>query len=394
MTNDTDLENLRNLPVPPARRGAREAALAAAVHAFKAAQEKAADDAQRTSEHSKSGSSSRWKSSRLHARASHDTLALQLVAGADDDDDIDPGLAAAFQQQRHQNRQLFRPLLALAASIAAIALAVPFALHVLNDTPSRAPVARVTDSGPTKVKPSLSGGKEFANTDKKVLYRLEDDGQPRSAANDRAAEDSNAPRRVRSIPISPPGAGGPSVAAATVPGITLDNVGPAANSAPAAPARVQIPPGPPPQAVPERADAAVPAPPVRVVSAPPPAPPQAQAELPPPPRKVTPAAAPAPQREAALPKPAVAATSSTSGYVAVLSSQKSRMDALKAFADLQQKYGDVLSSKTPDVQEANLGDKGIWYRAVVGPPVSRDAASGICSQLKAAGYVGCWVTAY
>jgi len=109
---------------------------------------------------------------------------------------------------------------------------------------------------------------------------------------------------------------------------------------------------------------------------------------------VTPAAAPAPQREAALPKPAVAATSSTSGYVAVLSSQKSRMDALKAFADLQQKYGDVLSSKTPDVQEANLGDKGIWYRAVVGPPVSRDAASGICSQLKAAGYVGCWVTAY
>ena len=52
-----------------------------------------------------------------------------------------------------------------------------------------------------------------------------------------------------------------------------------------------------------------------------------------------------------------------SGYVAVLSSQKSRMDALKAFADLQQKYGDVLASKTPDVQEANLGEKGVWYRA-------------------------------
>ena len=91
---------------------------------------------------------------------------------------------------------------------------------------------------------------------------------------------------------------------------------------------------------------------------------------------------------------AAVVTASTSGYVAVLSSQKSRMDALKAFADLQQKYGDVLSSKTPDVQEANLGDKGVWFRAVVGPPVSRDAASGICSQLKAAGYAGCWVTAY
>ncbi|KAB2910718.1 MAG: SPOR domain-containing protein [Hyphomicrobiaceae bacterium] len=70
------------------------------------------------------------------------------------------------------------------------------------------------------------------------------------------------------------------------------------------------------------------------------------------------------------------------------------MDALKAFADLQQKYGDVLASRTPDVQEANLGEKGIWYRAVVGPPGSRDAASGVCTQLKAAGYVGCWVTGY
>jgi cell division protein FtsN len=106
------------------------------------------------------------------------------------------------------------------------------------------------------------------------------------------------------------------------------------------------------------------------------------------------AAAPPPAREAAPKAAASVVTASTTGYVAVLSSQKSRMDALKAFADLQQKYGDVLSSKTPDVQEANLGDKGVWYRAVVGPPVSRDAASGICSQLKAAGYAGCWVTAY
>ena len=83
-----------------------------------------------------------------------------------------------------------------------------------------------------------------------------------------------------------------------------------------------------------------------------------------------------------------------SGFVAVLASKKSRMDALKAFADLQQKYAEVLASKTPDVQEANLGDKGVWYRAVVGPPGSREAASGVCSQLKSAGHSGCWVAAY
>ncbi|RTL67885.1 MAG: SPOR domain-containing protein [Hyphomicrobiales bacterium] len=82
------------------------------------------------------------------------------------------------------------------------------------------------------------------------------------------------------------------------------------------------------------------------------------------------------------------------GYVAVLSSQKTRVDALKAFADAQQKHPDVLGTKTPDVQEANLGDKGMWYRAVVGPPGSREAAANLCGQLKSAGYNGCWVSAY
>jgi cell division septation protein DedD len=88
------------------------------------------------------------------------------------------------------------------------------------------------------------------------------------------------------------------------------------------------------------------------------------------------------------------AASSGAGYVAVLSSQKTRMDALKAFADLQQKYGEALSGRVPDVQEANLGEKGIWYRVVVGPPGSRDAANGVCSQLKSAGYSNCWVNSY
>jgi cell division protein FtsN len=67
---------------------------------------------------------------------------------------------------------------------------------------------------------------------------------------------------------------------------------------------------------------------------------------------------------------------------------------MKGFADLQQKYGEVLGSKPAEVKEANLGDKGTWYRAVVGPPGSRDAASNVCSQLKTAGFTGCWVSGY
>ena len=72
------------------------------------------------------------------------------------------------------------------------------------------------------------------------------------------------------------------------------------------------------------------------------------------------------------------------------------MDALKVFADLQQKYADVLVGKPPDVLEADLSARGLGtvYRLVVGPPGSRDAASGLCIQLKAAGLKDCWVTAY
>ena len=70
------------------------------------------------------------------------------------------------------------------------------------------------------------------------------------------------------------------------------------------------------------------------------------------------------------------------------------MDALKSFADIQQKHSSVLQGRTPDVREANLGEKGIWYRVVVGPPGSREAANSVCSQLKAQGYTGCWIMTY
>ena len=55
------------------------------------------------------------------------------------------------------------------------------------------------------------------------------------------------------------------------------------------------------------------------------------------------------------------------------------MAALEIFANMQENYGEVLSSRTPDVQEANLGDQprreGRLVLAVVGPPGSRDAAA-------------------
>jgi hypothetical protein len=98
------------------------------------------------------------------------------------------------------------------------------------------------------------------------------------------------------------------------------------------------------------------------------------------------------------PSAPVTSSGAGSGYVAVLASiphsSSSRMDALKRYADMQQKYSTVLSGKTPDVAAANLGTKGRYDRLIVGPPGSRQEASNVCTQLKAVGYTTCWVTSY
>jgi hypothetical protein len=114
----------------------------------------------------------------------------------------------------------------------------------------------------------------------------------------------------------------------------------------------------------------------------------------------TPVEATAPTRQAVAateqaiapaPPKAEAAPVQVESFVAVLAPQKSRMDALLHFADLQQRYGDVLSATKVNIREINLGSKGIWYRAVVGAPGSREAASDLCKELKRAGYDGCSV---
>ena len=41
-----------------------------------------------------------------------------------------------------------------------------------------------------------------------------------------------------------------------------------------------------------------------------------------------------------------------------------------------------------------LGDRGGWYRVLIGPPGSREAATSVCSHLNTAGHSGRWVAAY
>ncbi len=87
----------------------------------------------------------------------------------------------------------------------------------------------------------------------------------------------------------------------------------------------------------------------------------------------------------ATPGAAVAAASSAGGYAVQLTSQRSESAAQAAFRSLQAKYPDQLGGREPILRRADLGSKGVYYRALVGPFASMEEAAGMCSSLKAAG---------
>jgi len=261
---------------------------------------------------------------------------------------------------------------------------------------------------PSKFKPADSGGKQFAHRDSKIMGRL-GDGSATAAADAAGSSDAsgdldaNGARKVSTLVVgrdgsiqAPPveeGAAAPSAAVA-VPGLTLvDGLG---TGRQATPPRTLNAAAPTPPSAPQK--------PVTIANAPTPADtgsiePElapAQAAAKPSAKKIKAAVAPPTAESISSGSTSVATTGS--GFVAVLASvprsSSSRMDALKRFADMQQKYAGVLSGKTPDVAEANLGAKGSYHRLVVGPPGSREEANSVCSQLKSQGYNDCWVTAY
>jgi hypothetical protein len=96
--------------------------------------------------------------------------------------------------------------------------------------------------------------------------------------------------------------------------------------------------------------------------------------------------APAPARMAATtPTQSAPAPSAGGGYLVQISSQKSEADAQASFRALQGKFPAVLGSRSPLIKRADLGEKGVYYRAMVGPFGSPDEASQFCGNLKSAG---------
>lgn len=279
---------------------------------------------------------------------------------------------------------------------------------LLGTPPDTSPPVIASDASPAKEKPLDPGGRQFSHTDSKVLGRLgENDSAPHESGGglSESDADSNGARQVKTLVVGRDGSIAPPSASAeptsaeasvSVPGLTVvDAFGNAGHPAPqhaaaSEPAR-QPDPEPAMEAPPQRSGVNVKT--TKVI-------PSSTASIP----DETPAAAPAPKKQrVAAAAPANDAGSSAgaggaNGYVVVLASVpasgSSRLDALRKFADMQQQYGPVLASKTPDVRETTLPGKGLYHRLLVGPPGSRAQANELCTQLKAYGYKDCWVTAY
>jgi hypothetical protein len=101
------------------------------------------------------------------------------------------------------------------------------------------------------------------------------------------------------------------------------------------------------------------------------------------------AAQPAPAAEPPRTRMAAVAPAAPSGagggYLVQVSSQRNEADAQASFRALQGKFPAVLGSRSPVIKRADLGDKGVYYRAMVGPFGSTEEASQFCGSLKTAG---------
>ena len=87
--------------------------------------------------------------------------------------------------------------------------------------------------------------------------------------------------------------------------------------------------------------------------------------------------------EAAAPQTAAPAAQG-GGYVVQLAALRDEQSARDTFARLQSKYPNLLGALSADIQRADLGESGIYYRARAGY-LDREAAKGLCERLAAQG---------
>jgi hypothetical protein len=92
-----------------------------------------------------------------------------------------------------------------------------------------------------------------------------------------------------------------------------------------------------------------------------------------------------PRTQVVSTNPSPSAAAGGGSYVVQVSSQRSEADAQASYRALQGKFPAVLGSRPPLIKRADLGDKGVYYRAMVGPFATSEEAAHVCGNLKTAG---------
>jgi cell division protein FtsN len=83
--------------------------------------------------------------------------------------------------------------------------------------------------------------------------------------------------------------------------------------------------------------------------------------------------------------PAAAKSAVAGGYVLQIGAYKSQADADAAWKVYKAKHAALLSAYSDDVQQADLGERGTWYRLRISGFADKDMATSLCDRLKADG---------
>ncbi|MEM7774137.1 MAG: SPOR domain-containing protein [Pseudomonadota bacterium] len=365
-----------------------------------------------------------------HAAYADGRVGGALATREDDDyDDYDDEDYDDYEPKRSWMRTLVISVGALTgAIIVGGGLAFVYATVVAPNGKGLNPLVR-SGSEPSKVAPKDPGGTKFANTDSKLLGRLDrargapasdkrvrpvstlvvrPDGSlvPGSSSSSSRADSGNTASSSSASDAGSDNVGG----RIAIPGLTIVGANPTLPSA----GTSEAPAAADPPAESPRTPPIISTVKTRTVtpsvspSAPPSVDDASSSSIPLPRRNrwidrsrlaaATPAvgASATPPAAAAPPSAAPSGPAAANGYVAVLASKGSRIQALEAFADLRQKYEGALQGRVPDIQAADLSSRGLgtMYRVVVGPPGSRESANSVCARLRNVGYSQCWVKAY
>ena len=68
-----------------------------------------------------------------------------------------------------------------------------------------------------------------------------------------------------------------------------------------------------------------------------------------------------------------------------VSAARSEAEAQAALRSVQSKYASVLAGQPTSVRKVDLGDRGTFYRAHIGPFATREQANDLCNNLRSAG---------